>query len=259
MDVPVAATTAKESAHQATDGGVDRGEPRPTSRVGRLIAEFFVLFLAVSLSFVAEDIREGRAERREERVVLEAIRADLRSDLSIVRDILSLDSAAAVGAQWLHRNWERPDLPPDSIALALQSQYVARVYAPMRAAYESAKGAGRFDFIQDADLRLAIGTHYETGQGEERAVNELVMSSLLEFNRALRPYVAFGMDFPPVCCAPRIALAGPWSAVRANRELRNTMLAAEMFRRLSAARMSTYETVIRELDRQITEEIEARN
>jgi hypothetical protein len=234
-------------------------EPRRQSRIGRLIVEFLVLFLAVSLSFVAEDIREDRAERREELVVLDAIRADLRGDLPIVNDILRFDSAAAWGAQWLHRNWERLELPPDSVTLALQAQYTGRVYAPVRAAYESAKGSGRFDFIDNPELRLAIGTHYETGQGERRAVNDLVIASLLEFNRALRPYVAFGADFPPVCCAPAVSLALPWSSVRGDRELRNTMLGSEMFRRLSAARMRTYEAAIRNLAAEITEEIEGRN
>jgi hypothetical protein len=119
MDPESTATTVEvESVEAAPPNG---GQPWGL-RLRRLIVEFLVLFLAVSLSFVAEDFRESLGERREERVVLESIRADLLGDLPIVRSIGQYDSAAAVGAQWLHANWDRPALPSDSVAAALQAQ-----------------------------------------------------------------------------------------------------------------------------------------
>ena len=146
-------------------------------------------------------------------------------------------------------------MPADMLALALEAQYVARVYAPVRAAYESAKGSGRLDFIEDADLRLAIGTHYETGQGEERAVNDLVVSSLFEFTGALRPYVSFDTEFPPIARVPAVSLAVPWSEVQADRELRNTLVGSEGLRRLSVGRLRIYERAIRDLEARVSAEL----
>lgn len=229
--------------HQTTKNTAERAR--------RWAGEFIVLFLAVTLSFLAEDLRENRSQHRDEILLLRSIRQDLSADLPTIRNIIETDSSAVVGAQWLHDNWERASLPADSVTWALIPQYSGRVYVPIKAAFESAKGSGRFDYIEDSDLRLAIGRHFESGQGEEKAVNDLVITSLLDLHRALRPYVSFEKTFPEFCCAPNVSLARGWSPVGADNALHSTLVNSEMFRRLSVERMRRFERTIKELDNRI--------
>ena len=51
---------------------------------GEYLLEFFMLFLAVFLGFVAENIREHNVERQREKEYIESLIADLKSDQQVL-------------------------------------------------------------------------------------------------------------------------------------------------------------------------------
>jgi hypothetical protein len=77
---------------------------------GEYLLEFFMLFLAVFLGFVAENIREHSVEKEKEKHYIESLVNDLRSDTSEMSyiltnqryDIAEMDSALSIPISRLH-------------------------------------------------------------------------------------------------------------------------------------------------------------
>lgn len=203
----------------------------------RGVVEFVAIFLAVTLSFLADDWRERLGQRDRALGVLEGIEGDLAQDLAVMRQGLRYDSVAIPAGTWLANNWERPDLPADSIDWANRQMTLWLPYLPVRAEYESAKAAGRIQFIEDDELRAQIVAFYEEGQARLGSLNDLARDMTLELQRSLRPHVRaeYHTDQPP-----ERFLAGAWSQVRRDRAIRNLFGQAATIRSIRARQTRSY-------------------
>ncbi|MFW6199373.1 MAG: hypothetical protein ACOC8K_02270 [Gemmatimonadota bacterium] len=133
-------------------------------RIKRGFVNFVAIFLGVSLSFLAEDWREDLREVEDGLRSLQGIVADINQDVPTARGLARSDSVAIQWGLWLHGNWERTDLPPDSVDRALQALHSGGPYTPVRSEYESAKYAGRLQYIENQGLRGDITGLYESSQ-----------------------------------------------------------------------------------------------
>lgn len=203
----------------------------------RGIVEFVAIFLAVTLSFLADDWREELEQRDRAVGVLEGIERDLSQDLAVMRQGLEYDSVAIPAGTWLANNWERADLPADSIDWAHRQMSNWLPYFPVRAEYESAKAAGRIQFIENDELRTQIVAFYEEGQARLGALNDLARDMTLELQRALRPHARaeYHTDQPP-----ERSLAGAWSDVRRDRAIRNLFGETATLRSIRARQTRNY-------------------
>ncbi|MGD2071313.1 MAG: hypothetical protein PVI57_21770 [Gemmatimonadota bacterium] len=203
----------------------------------RGIVEFVAIFLGVTLSFLADDWREGLEQRDRALGVLEGIERDLTQDLAVMREGLAYDSIAIPAGIWLANSWERADLPADSIDWANGQMALWLPYLPVRAEYESAKAAGRIQFIEDDELRAQIVAFYEEGQARLGSLNDLARDMTVELQRSLRPYVRaeYHRDRPP-----ERYLAAAWSEVRRDRSVRNLFGQAATIRSIRARQTRSY-------------------
>ena len=130
-------------------------------RVMRYAAEFVVIFMGVSLSFFAENLREGRADRVAERESLLRLVRDMESDLADFPGNLERATAGIASIEWIQRaqDGERPSV--DSLEHHLASYLVCSAMAANSSEYESLKASGGLRLIRDMDFRQALTANYE--------------------------------------------------------------------------------------------------
>lgn len=208
-----------------------------TGLLRRGVIEFLAIFLGVTLSFLADDWREGLEQRERAIGVLAGIEGDLSQDLAVMREGLAYDSAAIPAGVWLANNWDRAGLPADSIDWANEQMGRWLPYLPVRAEYESAKAAGRIQFIEDDELRTQIVAFYEEGQARLGSLNDLARDMTIELQRALRPYyrAEYHPDRPP-----DYTLAGVWGEIRRDRAIRNLFGQTATIRSIRARQTRAY-------------------
>lgn len=118
-----------------------------------------MVFLGVSLSFVAENARENRKERTDEGASLERALQDLEaSDFGIewTRAGTSLEASRRI---MLLRD-STPPTPEELSTLLTAAVQCTRVVV-VRAEYESLRSSGGLDLLRNADLRQLLAAHYE--------------------------------------------------------------------------------------------------
>lgn len=200
-------------------------------RLKQGVINFLAIFLGVSLSFLAEDWREDLNEVEDGLRSLQGILADIEQDLPAARNLARTDSTAVSWGLWLHRNWERSSLPTDSVDAALQALHTGAPYTPVRSEYESAKYAGRLQYIENQDLRQEITELYESSQPFIVHLYDLRTEFTLEVWRLLRPYESYQTTFSGGGTVPAVHLEAEWSELRSNTSLRNAVVESIGLRR----------------------------
>lgn len=160
------AQSSPDAGPPATEGSPARGRsagPPPARRTPmlRYALELAVVFLGVSLSLAAEEWRQARTLRADEETSLGRIVEDLRIDIEDLRGNLERAEAGRVGALWLRKNWDRADLPEDSVAAAVRDLFEISIFVPNASEYTALRSAGRVNIIQDAELRRSLTLLYE--------------------------------------------------------------------------------------------------
>lgn len=201
-------------------------------RIKRGIVNFLAIFLAVSLSFLAEDWREDLNEVEDGLRSLQGIVADIEQDLPTARTLARIDSTATARGLWLHQNWERDGLPIDSVDAALQALHSGSPYTPVRSEYESAKYAGRLQYLENPELRQQITSLYESSQPLLVHVYDLRTDFTLELWRLLRPYESYATRFDGAGTVPPVHLQVDWTEVSSNTSLRNALVESISLRRV---------------------------
>ena len=165
-----------------------KAKPLPWARI---IAEFFVIFLGITLSLAADDWMQNREDRATERVLLQELTADLRADsvgLSGMQDRLRDWDEAAV---WL---WRFGDVASTSPGEGLdQTLRLLNVtdYQSVASAYTSLKDGGQLSLVTDSDLRRQIVQYYEVNQAYILQLEARIKEYNDDLTLALRPHIEF--------------------------------------------------------------------
>lgn len=125
----------------------------------RYLAEFVVIFLGVSMSFVAEDLRENRRDHQAERASLERLLTDLTNSDFATELERSDESIAGIERILAARDSVRPSA--DSLGLWLTAAVACTPSVVNRSEYESLRSSGRLSLLSDPDLRRLLTAHYE--------------------------------------------------------------------------------------------------
>jgi len=169
----------------------------------RLLAELVVIFLGVTLGFLAEDVRQGREDDARAASILSQLQGDLASDsVELARILGGVDRYAARGREMLLL-LSRASPPADSIKALARSLLFYPIYRPSSAAYVNLKEGGQLSLVSDVGLRSAITQYYERDRPliDELWVN--VIEHRNDFSRSVAPHIAFQIDgataaFPPM-------------------------------------------------------------
>lgn len=255
--------TLGEASRGPTTGSSTPPPSGPSGRDGitglplkRGVINFLAIFLAVTLSFLAEDWREDLNEVEDGLRSLQGILADIDQDVPAARQLARVDSVAMARGLWLHRNWERTDLPVDSVDAALQALHSGAPYTPVRSEYESAKYAGRLQYLENAALRQQVTSLYESNQPLLVHVYDLRTDFTLELWRLLRPYESYATSFDGGGTVPPVHLESDWSELRTNTALRNALVESISLRRVFSNLLRGHVADSQQLRRSILEELD---
>ena len=127
--------------------------------------EFLMLFLAVSLGFYAENIREGILHKKEVKTQLNSMLSDLQSDNILLGSVTDRNSHSAQMADSL------VELLHSDITNTAEIYFAARTvtanvgyYYTNSKSFDQLKTAGLLRYIKNKDLLDSIGTYYVSFQ-----------------------------------------------------------------------------------------------
>ena len=130
---------------------------------GEYLLEFFMLFLAVFLGFVAENIREKNIEKGKEKVYMENVLEDLKADTAIYNNYTKNNLVLFASIDTLVKLIKSPDRKAHVGKLA----YVARMILPKYKAlyttdrtYEQMKSSGDLRLISNKKVATNISYYY---------------------------------------------------------------------------------------------------
>lgn len=156
-----------------------------------IIAEFFAVFLGVSLSLFVADFRDRKSERRNVRRALLGIREDVAAEIPMVEWLTKIYAPTASAATELHREWHRIIDNPEKAESVFTALHLGATIAPARAYYETAKSAGTLGLLEDGKLQGAIASVFEQQQAYLKGLNATSVEHDFEFMRALQPYIRY--------------------------------------------------------------------
>jgi len=127
------------------------------------LLEFFMLFLAVFLGFIAENIREHNVDREKEKVYIENVLEDLKADTTIYSNYTKNNEILFESIDTLVQLIKSPDRNQHVGKLA----YIARMILPKYKAlyttdrtYEQMKSSGDLRLIKNKPVANAMSYYY---------------------------------------------------------------------------------------------------
>ena len=133
----------------------------PWARMG---AEFLVVFLGVTLSFIADDWRESRQDKRAEQAALTELSADLQADSVELQAILERMTTWDRSALWLLQRLGDLNVESDSVMARIRDLVHYDIYQSVSSAYVGLKDGGQMALIRDQSLRRSLVDYYEVDQ-----------------------------------------------------------------------------------------------
>lgn len=158
-------TAAAASNQETENSGVQNHSDSPThkNRWAAHLFEFFMLFLAVFLGSLAENIREHYVENEKERVYIQNVLDDLKADTAIYNDYAKNNHFLFESIDTLIKLIKSPDRKQHVGKLA----YAARMVLPRYKAlyitdrtYEQMKSTGDLRLIRDKKVANGISHYY---------------------------------------------------------------------------------------------------
>ena len=129
--------------------------------VGRLLAEFAIIFVGVVLAFQFENWREARADREREAEALEALAADFSVNRSRLSTTLrSQNNALHFSRTWLRAVAGDPNVPYDSLAYMWPGALSWYQEETLSGAFDALTSSGDIGLLRDAGLRSRLAEFY---------------------------------------------------------------------------------------------------
>jgi hypothetical protein len=172
------------------------------------VTEFLVIVLAVSLSFLAEDVRENRREQASGIAALQRVLVELESD-----DFDTQNRRYARALRGMERLFAArgSTSPADSVGAWLTDAAACSEIVVSSAEYESIKSSGLLEQIPYPDLRLQLIAHYE----RYPAVIRIAAADCdFSYMRPLATHVAAELNFQ----FPEYVVTGDVGAILSNDE-----------------------------------------
>lgn len=126
-----------------------------------ILLESALIFLAVFLSFLADDYREEQNIREVEKESLVGIYEDLGMDsVQFLRNSNVLERIEKSGNKLLSK-LDKGIIAKDSAEIYFQDLFLGELIVPNRSHYEALKNAGLIQEIENGNLRNSITNYYE--------------------------------------------------------------------------------------------------
>src|SRR5580698_39605 len=145
--------------------------------VGHYFFEFFMLFAAVFLGFLAENLRERQAEKKQERVYMQNMLEDLRTDIVLYTNYTKNNIVVFELIDTLVQLIKSPERKQYITKLAYTARMVLPQFkqlVPTERTYEQMKNSGTLRLISSQETANSISYYYYS-VNELQKYNESIM------------------------------------------------------------------------------------
>jgi len=153
----------------------------------RLLGEFAVIFLGITLSLLADDWRQSRSDLEAERRALQGLLADLEDDSVGLEELRSQVARHDRAAMWLYQRRGDPGVDADSVTQYLGATQGLDVFRARRASYSGLLSTGQLGVIEDEALRREIITYFEDLQSEVLSFYDIYYDVWYPFRELIGP------------------------------------------------------------------------
>lgn len=150
--------------------------------------EFLMLFLAVSLGFYAENLREGILHHKEVKTHINSMVSDLHADIALFDSVIERNTYSAEMADSLVELLHDDLANTSSIYFAARSVTANNGYAYTNSkSFDQMKSSGLLRYIKPKALLDSMGTYYASFQwlGNQTELMRLKMNEIHESNAGL--------------------------------------------------------------------------
>jgi hypothetical protein len=145
--------------------------------VGHYFFEFFMMFLALYLGFLAENLRERQVEKKQERVYMQNMLEDLRADIVLYNNYTKNNKIVFELIESLIQLIKSPERKQHITKLA----YTARMVLPQfkqlfftERTYEQMKSSGTLRLISSPEVAISTSYYYYS-VSELKKYNDSIM------------------------------------------------------------------------------------
>ena len=154
---------------------------------GEYLLEFFMLFLAVFLGFMAENFREHNVERSKEREYMHSIVADLREDTTIINGSIAYNGRISGSDSLLLLSLQSPSR--DSFTVSQIFKYFSKasnfwVEFNESKTFEQLKSTGDMRLIRSKPVLDSMSKYYQLVSSEKIFRDEIQAQLQLTYNLA---------------------------------------------------------------------------
>lgn len=186
----------------------------------RLLAEFGVIFLGITLSLMADDWRLARVDRETERQSLQEILADLEAEALNLETFRSEAAQHDRDAAWLYPRFGEPRADVDEVLARIRSLHDAIGFEAPSAAYEGVRSTGRLGLIRNDMLRRDLVEYYEEVQPDLLGLHEAYGDIWFALTEALAADLEYAPNGDTFLGGRGFRLTRPWADVPTDPMLR---------------------------------------
>ncbi len=198
---PLPAPTASGAPQAGRASGIYSGihsGPRPGLDWLRLLLEFVIVVVGISLSFFLQDLREEHSMRAEEDRFLAGFARDFRADLEVLRSREALLASMSTGLRSTMDSKQREELTDKDLDRIMDAGLTYVAFAPSMATYLELRQTGASKLIRDKKLLGKIIRLYETDYALatewDRINRDLVLQRMFPYVEEFGPGVDGRLD-----------------------------------------------------------------
>lgn len=153
----------------------------------RLVAEFLVIFVGITLSLIADDWRQSRRDLEAERRALSELLIDLEADAESLEQLQATMVMHDRAAMWLYRSIGQSEVAVDSLMVRLKRMHGLNLFKAQRATYAALLSTGELGVVGDEVLRRAIARYYEDLQPQADGFFQVYFDAWYDWRRMVGP------------------------------------------------------------------------
>jgi hypothetical protein len=166
---------AQQSAPKTKNMEVHHRPQLQSKRWTGYVIEFVMIFLAVTMGFFAENIREGITNTKKENHYLQSLAEDIKSDTAQLAHYIRFNKNVMIYCDSLLLTVSQTNVLKNSNAFYTYSKEMARYirYYPADRTIEQLKNAGNMQLIKEWTVSNAIADYYSRTKFMEEVDQEL--------------------------------------------------------------------------------------
>ena len=167
---------------------------------GEYLLEFFMLFLAVFLGFVAENWREHMVENKKEMEYMHALSLDLKSDTALINHVKKYNEHVYETDSVILTLLNNPTIDSQTLDKLYRLNYISQNFDPRTndsKTFDQLKSSGNYRLIRNEQVRSSIAKYYQLISVTKTFANEIQSELQLTYNLSFKIFDQYNFDHKP--------------------------------------------------------------